>query len=107
LAGIKQIVIMMHTDCGCCAAWSRADAILASMEANLDQEKLIAARSLIGEPFDKANLRKYLFAFEEPIAAVKSEVERIRTSPFVPKNVEIYGLIYELATGKVNVVEAG
>jgi carbonic anhydrase len=107
LAGIKQIVIMMHTDCGCCAAWSKADAIIASMETTLGAEELIATRALIGEPFGKESLRKYLFAFDNPIDAVKNEVERIRVLPFVPKDVAIYGLIYELATGKVEVVAVG
>jgi carbonic anhydrase len=104
LTGIRQIVVLMHTDCGCNIAWSKADVILKNMSTSLDQDSLTKVRSLVGEPFDEGRLRDYLGAFEDPRLAVAAEVDRIRDLPFVPKDVQVFGFLYDTSTGKVEAV---
>ena len=103
LAGIRQIAVVMHTDCGCCTSWSKADVIADSLKTRLDAESFQEVNSEIGEPFVE-KLREYLKAFQDPRKALEDEVRHIRTSSVVPKDVVVYGFLYELATGKVEAI---
>lgn len=106
LAGFREIVLVMHTDCGCCLAYSKIDTIVENMHKRLPAERLGQFKAEIGEPFTE-RLRSYLKAFEDPREAVKQEVECIREMPFIPDDLVVHGLLYELATGKIEVVVNG
>jgi carbonic anhydrase len=44
---------------------------------------------------------------EEPSRSVTADVKRIRSHPLVPRDIPIYGYLYDVATGKlVEVPEA-
>lgn len=73
LAGIREFAILMHTDCGCCLAFSKVDTIIENLKKRLTPEKLAAFRSDIGEPF-RENLITWLKAFEDPRSAVRNEI---------------------------------
>lgn len=103
LAGIREITVVMHTDCGCCLAYSKIDTIVENLRTHLTAERWRDFQSEIGEPFTE-NLRTYLMAFEEPEEAVKREVARIHALPFVPNDLIVHGLVYELESGKIDVV---
>lgn len=106
LAGFKEITVVMHTDCGCCLAYDKVDVISQKMQAQLSAEQVAAFKAEIGEPFED-NLRSYLKAFQDPHDAVKQEVAAIRQLAFVPEDVAIHGLVYELETGQVELVVNG
>jgi carbonic anhydrase len=106
LAGVREIVLLMHTDCGCCLAYSKIDVIVENMKNRLSSEAFRAFKAEIGEPFAE-RLRTYLKAFEDPHKAVKKEIESIRRIPFVPDELILHGLLYELNSGKVEVVVNG
>ena len=106
LAGIREIVVLMHTDCGCCLAYSRIDAMVENMRARLSPAAFETFKAEIGEPFTD-HLRAYLKAFEDPYVAVRKEIESIRQLPFVPDDVILHGLVYELSSGSVEVVVNG
>jgi carbonic anhydrase len=106
LAGVREFAVLMHTDCGCCLAHSRIDTIMENMEKRLDPDRLQAFRETIGEPF-RENLRTWLKAFEDPRDAVQQEVAAIRALPFMPPDVAIHGLVYEVSSGNVEVVVNG
>jgi carbonic anhydrase len=93
----------MHTDCGCCLAWSKIDTIVHNISRSLDHEAFTRFKAQVGEPF-RDNLLKLLEAFPDPRLAVQTEVERIRTADFIPSDVVVHGLLYHLSTGKLEVI---
>lgn len=106
LAGIREIAIVMHTDCGCCLAYSKIDTIVSNLEKNLTEVQLQTFRESIGEPF-RENLRKWLRAFEDPREALKREVAELKSLSFMPQQLVIHGLLYELASGNIDLVVNG
>ena len=106
LAGLKELAVVMHTDCGCSLAYAKVDTILENMKANLRTEKWREFKEMIGEPL-RDNLRTWLQAFQDPRDAVKKEVATIKSYPFVPESLIVHGLIYDLASGNIDVVING
>jgi carbonic anhydrase len=106
LAGIREFAVLMHTDCGCCLAHSRIDAIIRNMEQDLSTVQLHQFKRGIGEPF-RDNLIDWLKAFDDPREAVKKEVASIRALSFVPDGVVLHGLLYDLASGGIEIIVNG
>lgn len=106
LAGVSEVAIVMHTDCGNRLAKVKIDSIEESLERNLTESSRREFAAQIGEPF-RENLVAYLKAFDDPRDAVRREVETVRRKAFVPANVIVHGLTYELATAKLSVVVDG
>lgn len=106
LAGLKELIIMMHTDCGNSLAYKKIDVLLENMFNQLEPERLRKFRHSIGEPF-RERLLDWLKAFEDPQEAVKREVEDLRNSFIIPRDVVIHGLVYDVFTGKISVIVNG
>jgi carbonic anhydrase len=106
LAGLKELTIMMHTDCGNSLAYKKIDILVENMIKQLEPERLKKFRTSIGEPF-RERLLDWLKAFEDPQKAVKREVEDLRNYSIIPKDLVIHGLVYDVFTGKISVVVNG
>ena len=106
LAGFKEIAILMHTDCGCSVAYARIDTIIENMQTNLSPDQWQAFTQLLGEPL-RDKLREWLRAFQDPREAVRQEVATIKGYAFVPANFIVHGLLYDLASGEVEVIVNG
>ena len=106
LAGFKEVALVMHSDCGCCLAHAKIDTIVEAMGARLGPGKFAAMKARLGEPF-RTKLRAWLKAFEDPREAVRREIAALRAEPFIPADLVLHGLVYELATGKLEVVVDG
>lgn len=106
LAGIREIAVVGHTDCGCSLAWSNSGKIANSLKERIHRKSLEILLCEIGEPLDE-QLRSYLMAFSDVREAVRLEVHRIKELPFMPEDVIVHGLVYDLATAKVEVVADG
>ncbi len=63
-------------------------------------------RASIGEPFSE-KLIEHLKAFDDPHQAVRREVDMVRRKPFVPNDMVLHGLVYELETARLEVVVDG
>ena len=106
LAGFKEVALVMHSDCGCCLAHAKIDTIIETMERSLSPRQREAMRVRVGEPF-RARLIDWLKAFEDPRDAVEREIAALRAEAFMPEDVVLHGLLYELASGRVEVVVNG
>jgi carbonic anhydrase len=106
LAGIREFVVLMHTDCGCCLAHAKIDTIIENMERRLESAKYQTFKSHVGEPF-RTNLMTWLKVFEDPYNAIQNEIANILTQPFVPDDILLHGLLYHTATGAIEVVVNG
>jgi carbonic anhydrase len=106
LAGFKEIAVLMHTDCGCSLAYSKIGQIIENMQENLSSAHWEKFKKSIGEPLAE-NLRAWLHAFKDPKEAVVQEVKAIKKLDFVPDSLIIHGLVYDLSSGKVEVIVNG
>ena len=84
LLGTQTFFVINHTDCG----------MLTFKEKEV-QEKLTAQ---YGVNAAKINLH----AFTDLEENVRTQVERIRTNPFLPKHIPVTGFVYDVRTGKLN-----
>lgn len=106
LAGIREFAVLMHTDCGCCLAHAKIDTIIDNMQKRLEPTAYQSFERSIGEPF-RTNLMEWLNVFEDPYDAIRREIADIRAQPFVPEDILLHGLLYDTATGSVDVIVNG
>jgi carbonic anhydrase len=106
LGGLKELIIMTHSDCGNSLVRQKIDVLVENMYNDLEPERLKKFRDSIGEPF-KERLLDWLKAFEDPQKAVEREVEDLRNSSIISKDLVIHGLVFDVFTGKVSVVVNG
>lgn len=102
LAGISEVAILMHTDCGAMAAWNRADVLIDHLRTTSGDRFNEVVDAMGGDDVDAA--RRWLRAFDDPHSAVVREVERLRNEPYIPSSVAIHGLVLDLTTGSVEIV---
>ncbi|MGB6592068.1 MAG: carbonic anhydrase [Candidatus Nitrosopolaris sp.] len=83
LLGTQEFLVVNHTECGMLA---------------LSEEEL---RKKLGNKYkvDATGLKFHSFPNLEE--NVKNQVEKIKSSPFLPKDISVYGFIYDVKTGKI------
>ena len=106
LAGIREFAFVTHTDCGNCLAKARIDTIADSLRATMPADDYSAFTDAIGGD-DPAALVAHLRAFDDPRVAVEQEIAAVRRKPFVPADVILHGLVYDLATATLELVVDG
>ncbi len=95
LLGVREIAVIGHTQCGL----ARADpnVLIASMQAlGVDPQPLI----------ERAGPKSWIGAFDDVHVNVKEVVNVIRNSPYLPK-IPVHGLVIDIETGKLEIVERG
>lgn len=95
--GVKEIVVIGHMDCGIAHTTSRS--LITKM---LDRGISPDAIKMI-----EKELEDWIDHFHHPIDNVEEVVMKIRTNPFIPKDVPVHGLIFNPQTGEVQVVVDG
>jgi carbonic anhydrase len=55
----------------------------------------------------RENLIEWLHAFQAPHQAVQEEVAAIIRSPFTPQSLAVHGMVYDLASGRLDIVVNG
>jgi carbonic anhydrase len=84
--GTKEIILIHHTDCGMLTLSSQA------MKDHVKKAIPDATKEIDAIDFG---------AFPELEASVKDDVEFLKSSPLILKDIPITGWIYEVETGKV------
>ena len=87
LLGTREIFVINHTDCGMLTFTDGA------LKARLKKER----------GADPGALRFY--PFKDLEANVRTQVRKLRRSPFILKETAIHGLIYQVEDGRLRVVE--
>lgn len=101
LLGVREVAVIGHTQCGL----SHIDpaVVTASMQAlGVDPQQVIEKEGL----GDIDGLLRWLGAFSDVHINVKEVVDVIRRSPFLPK-LPVHGLVIDINTGKLEMVERG
>ncbi|MEU8386269.1 carbonic anhydrase [Streptosporangium sp. NPDC048865] len=86
LLGVERVLVMPHTDCG-------------MTKVTDDEVHAIAARRGV----DTRSLDFHTVPDQD--AALRHDLVRIRTSPFLPAGMPVGGAIYDVRTGKLMPVE--
>ncbi|HKZ98396.1 MAG TPA: carbonic anhydrase [Thermoplasmata archaeon] len=84
LLGTREFIVINHTDCG----------MLTFKDADL-QKRLTAK---YGTNASKLNFH----SFRDLEENVRTQVERVKTNPFIPKDIPVTGFIYDVKTGALN-----
>jgi carbonic anhydrase len=85
LLGTEEIILIHHTDCG--------------MLTFTDEE---FAQKLEDETGERPEWRAH--AFEDLETNVRDSIDKIKTSPFVPRTDNVKGYVYEVETGRLREV---
>ena len=86
LLGTNEIIVIHHTDCGM-VTFQNAD-LAAKIQADLNADAT-------GWDF---------LPFSDLEASVRDDVQTLRNSPFIPRDIPIAGAIYDVRTGRLQEV---
>jgi len=86
LLGTQEFVVVNHTDCG----------MLTFNDETLQQR--------LSEKYDADAAELKFYSFPDLEANVKNQVDKIKSTPFLPKEIPVYGFVYDVRTGKIKEV---
>ena len=95
--GCEEIFVVGHRDCG--MAELREEELAAKMLARGVAPEAIAAL--------RPSLRDWVGAFADPEGNVRHVVELLRTNPLLPPDVPVHGLMFDPATGRLDLLVRG
>jgi carbonic anhydrase len=88
LLGTQEFMVINHTDCGM-LTFKDSDLL-----QRLEREKGVSVLS-----------PSHFHAFDNLEANVRRQIGRIRSHPWIPKEIPVRGFIYDVETGKLNEVK--
>jgi carbonic anhydrase len=101
LLSVREVAVIGHTNCG--LAHANPDVLVASMQAlGVNPDQLIEQEGL----GDVQGLIRWLGAFQDVHVNVREVVRVIRNSPYLPR-VPVHGLVINIETGKLEIVDRG
>jgi carbonic anhydrase len=87
LLGTQEIMVINHTDCG----------LMLTSEQEL--------RALVQERSGTAAIAPaFFYAFQNIDENVRHQIQKLRTHPWIPKEVAVRGFIYDVTTGRLREV---
>lgn len=95
--GVEEILVIGHYDCGMHNLNSKE--ILEKMKNRGIPEEKIELLKFCGVDFDK-----WLSGFTSVEESVQATVNSITNHPLIPKDINVYGLIMDPTTGKIDCV---
>jgi carbonic anhydrase len=95
--GCEEIFVVGHRDCGM---------------AQIDEDELVTkmrARGVTAEAIGalRPSLREWVGAFHDPEGNVRRVVDVIRGNPLMPKDVPVHGLMFDPASGRLDLLVCG
>lgn len=87
LLGTRTIYVIEHTDCG-----------MFTFQDEQLRRQLKAETGL-----DTSHLE--FFAFSDLEASVRRQLQRVRETPFLPRDIDLHGFIYDVRTGRLREVQ--
>jgi len=83
LLGTQEFLVVNHTDYG----------MLRFTDENL--------RKRPSEKYDTDSAGLKFYSFPDLETNVKNQVDKIKLTPFLPKDIPVYGFVYDVRTGKI------
>ncbi|HYP29680.1 MAG TPA: carbonic anhydrase [Blastocatellia bacterium] len=107
LLGTREWFVIHHTECGMALFPDEVinELLASSLDTSVIDEP--AGRGVGKGPGAPAGRSVNSLTFKDTAEAVANVVRRIREDPLVPKNIPIYGMVYDVKTGRlIDVPEA-
>ncbi|SHI40306.1 beta-class carbonic anhydrase [Lutispora thermophila] len=92
LMGLSQVYVVGHKDCG-----------MAKLTPQAVKDKMIA-RGIREEDIESINIKEWIGILKDEKQNVIEAVKKIKESPFVPKDIEIHGLVMDPNSGELEVI---
>ncbi len=104
LLGTKEWFVIHHTNCG--MEFFTNDVMRGMLAKSLETAALTAEgfKDVGSGPGSTAGEYIEWLTIKDQAQSVVADVDRIRNHPLVPRNIPIYGYVYDVATGKLNEV---
>ncbi len=96
--GVRDVMVVAHTECGACHMSGKE-------MRHLMEQRGIASETIEALESDGADIDAWLEGFHDTEASVRKTVEDIKGNPLVPGDVNVYGFIIDTVTGKLNKVD--
>jgi carbonic anhydrase len=96
LLGVRHVAVMGHTKCGMTI---------------VGRGEFLIARSIAGttgvplHDVMRPDFQRWLGGFEDPEEHVRRSVQLVRRHPYMPRDLDVFGLLYDNDTGRVDPVE--
>ncbi len=90
LLGVTHVAVLGHTDCGM---------------AKVGRGELDLPADLVEAAGGPGATRRWLAGFQDPVENVRRLCDRIQADPVLAADVNVFGLIYDNASGRVRPVE--
>ena len=88
LLDTQEFIIINHTDCG----------LLKVQEPELRRRLAEKTGAMASEP-------AHFYGFDDLEENVRRQVQRVKSHPWIPKNIPVRGFVYDVKTGKLNEVK--
>lgn len=98
--GVKEVMIIGHTDCG--VQHMDSELMLKHM-----RERGVSQDHIDMMEYCDVNLRQWLSGFNDTEEAVRKSVALVRHHPLVPDDITVRGFIMDSVTGEVMEIKAG
>ena len=95
--GVKEIIVIGHMDCGISHTTSKS----------LIQKMLDRGISSDAIKMIEKELEDWIDHFHHPIDNVREAVMKIRSSPLIPKDVPVHGLMFNPQSGELEIIVDG
>jgi carbonic anhydrase len=101
LLGTKEWFVIHHTNCG--MEFFSNDVIRGLLSQSLETAALVdGAWKDVGKgPGSRAGEYIEWLTISNQVQSVQDDIRRIKTSPLVPKDIPVYGYIYEVTSGRL------
>ena len=96
--GVEHVAIMGHTKCGMTLV-GRGEFRIARSLSEKTQVPLHEAM--------RPDFQRWLGGIREPESAVQESVTLLKAHPYMPRDLDVFGLLYDNDTGRVRLVEEG
>jgi carbonic anhydrase len=96
LLGVRHVAIMGHSACGMTVV-GRGEFRIAHSIAGTTGVPLHEVM--------RPDFQRWLGGFDDPVAHVRHSVQLVRAHPYMPQGLDVFGLLYDNASGKVRPVD--
>jgi carbonic anhydrase len=96
LLGVRTVAVMGHTKCGMTIVGRGEFRIARSIAETAD----VPLHEVMRPDF-----QRWLGGFEDPEANVRRSVQLVRRHPYMPRDLDVFGLLYDNDTGRVGPVD--